>query len=124
VTAKRVEDPAAELTRLREENARLRALLGLDERPADGHAVAWSPTLLPTSEAGPPVDADSSNEVKLALFRSLFGARSDVYAVRWENPSTGRSGWSPATQGTNKEEITIRHKKKKRKKKKIKNVKK
>ena len=94
-----VEDPAVELARLREENARLRALLGLDDRPADGHSVAWSPTLLPTSVAGPPVDAGSSNEAKLELFRSLFGARSDVYAVRWENPSTGKSGWSPATRG-------------------------
>jgi cell shape-determining protein MreC len=35
-------DVAAELVRLREENARLRALLGMDERPADGHSVVWS----------------------------------------------------------------------------------
>jgi superfamily II DNA or RNA helicase len=93
------QDPAIELARLREENARLRGLLGLDDRPADGHSMAWSPTLLSTSVAGPPVDAGSSNEVKLELFRSLFGARSDVYALRWENPSTGKSGWSPAARG-------------------------
>lgn len=93
------EDPAVELARLREENARLRGLLGLDDRPADGHLVAWSPNLLSTSAAGPPVDAGSSDEAKLELFRSLFGARSDVYALRWENPSTGKSGWSPATHG-------------------------
>ena len=30
---------------------------------------------------------------------SLFGARSDVYAQRWESSSTGKSGWSPATKG-------------------------
>jgi hypothetical protein len=93
------DDPAVELARLREENARLRALLGLDNRSADDQSVAWSPTLLPTSVAGPPVDGASSNETKLELFRSLFGARSDVHAVRWENASTGRSGWSPATRG-------------------------
>ncbi len=93
------DDVAAELVRLREENARLRALLGFDARPADGHAVAWSPTLLSNPTSGPAIDAQSSNGAKLELFRSLFGARSDVYAVRWENASTGKSGWSPATRG-------------------------
>ena len=93
------EDTAHELVRLREENARLRALLGLDERPADGHTVAWSPTLLSRPRRRPPIDARSSNDAKLALFQSLFGARSDVYAIRWENASTGKSGWSPATRG-------------------------
>jgi superfamily II DNA or RNA helicase len=84
--------------RLREENARLRALLGMDERPAGGHAVAWSPTLLSNPVTGPAIDAQSPNSAKLELFRSLFGARSDVYAVRWENASSGKSGWSPATR--------------------------
>ena len=93
------EDATAELVRLREENARLRALLGMDERPADGHAVAWSPTLLSNVVVGPAIDTESSNAAKLELFRSLFGARSDVYALRWENASTGKAGWSPATRG-------------------------
>ena len=39
-------DLVSEVNRLREENARLRSLLGLDERAGDGHAIAWSPTLL------------------------------------------------------------------------------
>ena len=93
------DDDAAELVRLREENARLRALLGLDARPADGHTVAWSPTLLSNQAPRLGINAHSSNAAKLELFRSLFGARSDVYAVRWENESTGKSGWSPATRG-------------------------
>ena len=33
---------------------------------------------------------------KVALFRSLFFGRQDVFAVRWENPKTGRSGYAPA----------------------------
>jgi hypothetical protein len=33
------------------------------------------------------------------FFRSLFVARPDVYATRWENPRTGRSGWVPAVVG-------------------------
>jgi|GEM_PF-764273 Uncharacterized protein conserved in bacteria len=32
---------------------------------------------------------------KIALFRSLFRGREDVYAVRWES-KTGKSGYSPA----------------------------
>lgn len=88
-----------ELDRLREENARLRSLLGLDQREADGHASAWSPMLLPDVRTSPSIDNTAPNAAKLALYASLFGARSDVYATRWENSSTGQSGWSPATKG-------------------------
>ena len=45
------------------------------------------------------IDASSPDDAKLALLASLFGARSDVYATRWENTSTGKAGWSPATRG-------------------------
>lgn len=93
------EDIRAELDQLRQENARLRSLLGLDERDADGHTTTWSPMLIPDTVRSASADRDSSNESKLALLTSLFGARSDVYATRWENASTGKSGWSPATTG-------------------------
>jgi superfamily II DNA or RNA helicase len=33
---------------------------------------------------------------KIALFRSLFRGRIDVFPRRWENPKTGKSGYSPA----------------------------
>jgi superfamily II DNA or RNA helicase len=92
-------DLAAEVARLREENARLRGLLGLDERAGDAHTVSWSPTLLAEAVSTPLVDASSPGDAKLALLWSLFGARSDVYATRWENASTGKAGWSPATRG-------------------------
>lgn len=36
---------------------------------------------------------------KLALFTGRFRARADVYAVRWENASTGAAGWMPAVVG-------------------------
>jgi superfamily II DNA or RNA helicase len=84
---------------LRAENARLRGLLGLDDRSDDGHAVAWGPTLFARTADGAGVNASSSPEAKLALVRSLFGARSDVFAMRWENESTGKSGWSPGVRG-------------------------
>jgi superfamily II DNA or RNA helicase len=32
---------------------------------------------------------------KVELFRSLFRGRDDVFAARWENGSTGRSGYAP-----------------------------
>ena len=33
---------------------------------------------------------------KIALFRSLFRGRADVYPRYWENPRTGRRGYAPA----------------------------
>jgi TOTE conflict system, Archaeo-Eukaryotic Primase domain/Type III restriction enzyme, res subunit len=93
------DDLLQEVQELRAENGRLRDLLGFEERSSDGHVQAWAPTLLAEPSERPVVDASSSPADKLALFWSLFGARSDVYARRWENTSTGESGWSPATKG-------------------------
>jgi superfamily II DNA or RNA helicase len=36
-----------------------------------------------------------SNAEKVALFRSLFRGRDDVFPRRWENPKTGKAGYSP-----------------------------
>ena len=33
---------------------------------------------------------------KIALFRSLFRGRADVYPKRWENDRTGKAGYAPA----------------------------
>jgi superfamily II DNA or RNA helicase len=33
---------------------------------------------------------------KIALFRSLFRGREDVFPRRWENPKTGKTGYAPA----------------------------
>ena len=89
----------AEVGALRAENARLRGLLNLDAREDDGHRHAWAPTLFTRSPATPVVDSNASPQDKLALMRSLFGARTDVFALRWENASSGKSGWSPAVRG-------------------------
>jgi hypothetical protein len=42
------------------------------------------------------VTNNSSAGEKVALFRRLFGGRTDVYPVRWENSKSGRSGYAPA----------------------------
>lgn len=79
--------------KLREENARLRHLLAAHGIPVPEH----------TADDVGPVEAIASptNEKKeerarkrIALFRSLFRGREDVYARRWEHPD-GRSGYSP-----------------------------
>ena len=41
----------------------------------------------------------SSSQQKVELFRALFRGRDDVYALRWENVRTGKSGWGPAVKG-------------------------
>ena len=43
-----------------------------------------------------PVDQTSSPQAKIALFRSLFRGREDVYPLRFESRKTGRSGYAPA----------------------------
>jgi superfamily II DNA or RNA helicase/very-short-patch-repair endonuclease len=43
-----------------------------------------------------PVDQTSSSQAKIALFRSLFRGRDDVYPRRFESRKTGRSGYAPA----------------------------
>lgn len=95
-------DLLAELSTLRAENERLRGLLGLDG-PRRSQTRGWSPTLFAGEQASKelarPVDASSPREAKAALFRALFRGRGDVYALRWENHRTGKSGWSPAVRG-------------------------
>jgi superfamily II DNA or RNA helicase len=43
-----------------------------------------------------PTDRTSSPDVKIALFRALFRARNDVFARRFENRRSGKSGYAPA----------------------------
>ncbi len=89
----------AEVEELRAEVARLRDLLGLGGRTGEEHREAWAPTLFGGAEPVAEVTLSSSPAAKIDLIRSLFGARSDVYAQRWENPNTNKSGWSPAVRG-------------------------
>lgn len=46
--------------------------------------------------AEPAVTCQSSPSAKIALFRSLFRGREDVYPRRFESRKTGKSGYSPA----------------------------
>lgn len=42
------------------------------------------------------VNQDSAGEEKIALFRSLFRGREDIYPQRFECSKTGRAGYLPA----------------------------
>ena len=97
--AARLAEARVELEELRAEVARLRGLLGLDARRGDGHRQAWAPTLFTQLVPAAVIESTAPLDDNVALLRQLFGARSDVHAMRWENASTGKSGWSPAVRG-------------------------
>ena len=83
-----------ECGRLREENKRLRQLLTDHGIPI---TATWTqgPTLVQSmGSASNIVSHASDSKAKIALFRTLFRGREDVYAVRWENPD-GRAGYMP-----------------------------
>jgi superfamily II DNA or RNA helicase len=76
-----------ELAALRAENTRLIELL-------ESHGIEWRS---PSKPAAPPAEPSRLfTEEKVALFRGLFHGRTDVYAVRWESKTSGKSGYAPA----------------------------
>src|SRR5262245_15371036 len=82
-----------ELAAARAEVARLGRLLdlrGLDTAPSPEQLAVPVPAL---------VTNESSNPDKFALYTDRFRARADVYALRYENRWTGKSGWTPAVAG-------------------------
>jgi hypothetical protein len=96
VTVTKAESLEAELVRLRAENARLHRLLQLT--PEQVRPPGPTQTGLFLDHPGP-VTSSSAGGDKVSFFRTLFAARRDVYATRWENTRSGKSGWSPAVEG-------------------------
>jgi len=76
---RRADEAAARLAVLREELAVI---------PQGQLSIVSEPASAPPS-------TPTSNAQKIALFRSLFCGREDVFARRWQNPKTGKSGYSP-----------------------------
>ena len=86
----------AELTRLRAENARLLKLLRLTPQQAAPPGRAQGAFF----EAAPGIVRHRSpQDAKVAFFGALFAARTDVYAIRYDNAHTGKGGWIPAVRG-------------------------
>ena len=87
------------LSALQAENARLVALLESHGIPSHAASVAVSQPVLtaPVPEPAPePTGLSLSTAQKVALFRRLFRGRTDVYPVRWESKTSGKSGYAPA----------------------------
>jgi hypothetical protein len=83
-------DQTSGLEDLRAENARLIALL-------ESHGIEWQLPPQPIAAAThDPEPTRLSTAEKVALFRRLFRGRTDVYPVRWEGKTSGKSGYSPA----------------------------
>ncbi len=80
-----------ELAALRAENARLISLL-------EAHGIEWHQpqTDGPALIAHAPESSRLSTAEKVALFRRLFRGRTDVYPIRWQSQTSGKSGYSPA----------------------------
>ena len=84
---------------LQAENVRLVALL-------ESHGIAWRMTPAAASQpaltasvpepAPGPTGPSLSTAEKVALFRRLLRGRTDVYPVRWEGKTSGKSGYAPA----------------------------
>ena len=81
---------SSDLAALKAENKRLIALL-------EKHGITWQQEEqridLPSQKL---TQSHLTPPQKVNLFRDLFRGRNDVYPVRWESKSTGKSGYSPA----------------------------
>ena len=83
-------DQTLGLEDLRVENARLIVLL-------ESHGIEWQLPPQPIAATiHDPEPTRLSTAEKVALFRRLFRGRTDVYPVRWEGKTSGKSGYSPA----------------------------
>ena len=89
----RVDELERRLASLDRERAHVAAQL--DEARKAASALATEAE----SKAASPQDASvtmaSPTADKVALFRGLFRGREDVFPRRWDNPRSGKSGYSP-----------------------------
>jgi len=80
----------SDIETLKAENKRLIDLL-------EEHGIAWQQGEqsigLPSRES---IQSHLTPQQKVNLFRELFRGRNDVFPIRWESKSTGKSGYSPA----------------------------
>ena len=90
----RISELVARLTALERERAEFVAEIDALRSANDARTAAVK--VVPSGRADDPTDRNSPIEKKIALFRRLFRGRSDVFPIRWENRTTGRSGYAPA----------------------------
>lgn len=88
----------ARLRALEQENADLRERLDIGKpapKRVDFPPVERKPAEQP-QQPSERIHMYSPPQDKIALFRSLFHGREDVFALRWQSAKTGKSGYSPA----------------------------
>ena len=85
-----------QVRQLQAENGRLLRLLEMTPQQARPPSPAQAGFF---DTAPGAVHAGSTPAQKVGFFRALFAARTDAYAVRWENIRSGKSGWMPAVRG-------------------------
>ncbi len=83
----------SQLKSLESERAEILAKLEELRRKREA-AIQVEETIAPFLKAA--ITMDSSSDEKIALFRSLFKGREDVYALRWESRKSGKSGFQAA----------------------------
>lgn len=103
LTSNIIESYKNEINTLKQEILRLQGLLEqagivynqpIQEYSSSNDETAASHLYVPE----PTVSKKSSSSEKIALFMSLFHGRTDVFAKRWENAKSGKSGYSPACE--------------------------
>ncbi|MEX0693119.1 MAG: DEAD/DEAH box helicase family protein [Rhodospirillales bacterium] len=75
------------------------AQLDAERRELEARLAGLTSRMLPTKplpSSDGLVTTDSAPASKIALFRSLFRGREDVYPKRWTNSRNGKSGYAPA----------------------------
>lgn len=86
------------LSRVRQlqvENEKLKAEVAQYKSLAQGkHKQKVKDDILSQNTTQPPVNQLSPEE-KVALFRSIFRGREDVFARRWHSSKSGKSGYQP-----------------------------
>jgi superfamily II DNA or RNA helicase len=94
---KKIADEEARLARAEKE--RTEALAKLQElkgRLAVEDSAPTPPKPVPSDSLPFPSKTPSTHAEKVALFRSLFRGREDVFPRLWEKTKTGRKGYAPA----------------------------
>ena len=92
IASKEIADLQKRLADLDRERAEV--LAALEQSEAEEAAKLQSTIAQGTGDIAR--QAALSNSDKVALFRSLFKGREDIFPRRWENSKTGRSGYAPA----------------------------
>jgi superfamily II DNA or RNA helicase len=98
ILIKENEELKKEVERLRTENNYLKSLL-MPKDPQIEESITEANTYLVKEDIlqeGHIVTKESGINEKLALYKSLFKGREDVYALRWVNKDGTKSGYSPA----------------------------